>query len=72
MKAALDQFIDGLKESGLLSSIQEYPDFFKDLFVKSNKECFSAGNIFTRLTVFLSISKNCFNVLRFNTQSTGR
>ena len=30
VKAALDQFMAGLKESGLLLCVQEYPTFFKD------------------------------------------
>lgn len=43
VKAALDQFMDGLKEAGLLSSIQEYPHLFKDLFVKCSTGCLDSG-----------------------------
>ena len=43
VKAALDQFKDGLKEAGILSSIQAYPEYFKDLFIKSNMDSLDAG-----------------------------
>ena len=44
VKAALDQFVDGLKESCLLQNIREYPHLFRDLFVKST-DCLDSGMI---------------------------
>ena len=58
VKAALDQFVNGIKETGLLSCIQGYPDFFKDLFVKPKiADCLTAGK---RL-----VNKNSLIILNF-------
>ena len=35
VKAAIDQFMDGLREACLLPSIQKYPHVLRDLFLDS-------------------------------------
>ena len=43
VKAAIDQFMDGLREACLLPSIQKYPHVLRDLFVKSSTDCLDSG-----------------------------
>ena len=77
VKAALDQFVDGLKEACILTCIQEYPHLFRDLFVKSSTDCLDPGmndiGKYERLMIsllFLDLIINLFEEKSFSPSGT--